>query len=334
MPRVPMIAVRSRGAVTRLLSLLVGSILLPALVDAQQEPTGASELYFGEPLPGDTPVVFAPGVVSRKARFEQSLLYAPDGRELTFVVTNSDWTAFTLYLMKLERGQWTEPKTAPFLGNDPSGLTACLSFDMRTAFFTSARPTYPPADIWMSERDGAGWSEPTKLSKPISSEADEFEVAISRNGTLYFSSNRAGGAGDLDIYRAPLVDGAYPAVENLGPTINTSSGDDLPYIAPDESYLIFASDRPGGIGKRDLYISFRIEGSWTEATNLGRPINSDEWEIYPSVSPDGEFLFFTRRKAYQSPDDSDIYWVRAGFIDRLRQAIRPATRKFADTGTR
>ncbi len=278
--------------------------------------------------------MFAPGVISKEDRFEQFLSFSPDGRELIFGVTNSDWSAFSLYLMALEDGRWTDPIPAPFLGKDSSGLTASLSFQKRTAFFTSARPSYPPADIWMSEWSGAGWSPPTKLGPPISSSADEFEVAISRNGTLYFSSTRNGGLGDIDIYRARLVDGAYPRVENLGPPINTSSGDDLPYIAPDESYLIFASDRPGGLGHRDLYISFQADGSWTEAQNLGIPINSELWDIYPSVSPDGRYLFFTRRQSWEATEDSDIYWVSTEFIDRMREAARPGARDTDDTVVR
>ncbi|MGD8868789.1 MAG: hypothetical protein PVI01_14260, partial [Gemmatimonadales bacterium] len=239
-----------------------------------------------------------------------------------FGITNSDWSQFFLYSAKLEDGQWTEAVAAPFLGSDSSALTSCLSFDGRRAFFTSSRPSYPPADIWMSERVGAGWSEPAKLPAPVSSDRDEFEVSIARNGTLYFSSSRDGGWGDLDIYRARLVAGEYPAAENLGPPINTSWGDDLPYIAPDESYLIFASDRPGGLGARDLYISFQIDDEWIEAVNLDQPINSEEWDIYPSVSPDGRYLFFTRRTSWETSEDSDIYWVSAAFIDRLRETVR------------
>ncbi len=178
----------------------------------------------------------------------------------------------------------------------------------------------------MSERGDAGWSEPSKLGAPVSSDGDEWEVAIAGNGTLYFSSSREGGLGDMDMYRARRVDGGYPTAENLGPPINTSSGDDLPYIAPDESYLIFASDRPGGLGYRDLYISFQIDGAWTDAHNLGRPINSEYWDIYPSVSPDGRYLFFTRRESWQATEDSDIYWVSAGFIDRLRETARSAAK--------
>jgi hypothetical protein len=310
----------------RVLSML-GVVLLSSVIAVGQEgPQEGSGPYFGQAPPGDTPAVFAPGVISKEDRFEQFLLFSPDGLELTFGVTNSDWSEFSLYSMKMEKGRWSVPVAAPFLGSDPSGLTSCRSFGMRTALFTAARPSYPPADIWISKRDDAGWSKPTKLGPPISSGADEFEVAISRKGTLYFSSTREGGQGDIDIYRSRLVDGEYPTVENLGPPINTSSGDDLPYIAPDESYLIFASDRPGGLGHRDLYISFQADGAWTEARNLGAPINSEYWDIYPSVSMDGEYLFFTRRKSWQSTEDSDIYWVSAGFIEQLKKADDPGAR--------
>jgi hypothetical protein len=280
----------------------------------------AVDLYFGQTPPGETPAVFAPGVISKEDRFEQFLLYSPDGKELTFGLTNADWSAFTLYQMKRENGKWTEPVVAPFQGSDSTGLTSCLSFEAGRAFFTASRPTYPPCDVWMSTRGASGWSEPVKVAPPVSSDDDEFEVAIARNGTLYFSSKRKGGEGDMDLYRAPLVDGGYPVVENLGPPINTSAGDDLPYIAPDESYLIFGSNRSGGFGERDLYISFRLDGAWTEPKNLGALINSEYWDIYPSISPDGKYLFFARREAWQTAEDSDIYWVSAGFIDRLRPA--------------
>lgn len=302
---------------------LFGLVLLsPSAIACQvaQETTG---LYFGQTPPGDVPAVFAPGIISLEDRFEQFLLFSPDGRTLTFGVTNADWSAFSLRQVQIEDGRWTEPVVAPFLGSDPSALTACWSFESDVAFFTSARPSYPPADIWMSRRGDTGWAEPVKVGAPISSDADEFEVAISQSGTLYFSSARDGGLGDLDLYRARRIEGAYTTAENLGPPVNTSFGDDLPYIAPDESYLILASDRPGGLGNRDLYISFQVDGAWTEPTNLGPVINSTRWEIYPSVSPDGRYLFFTRRESWQTIADSDIYWVNAGLIERLREATVP-----------
>ncbi|MBN1363231.1 MAG: PD40 domain-containing protein [Syntrophaceae bacterium] len=99
--------------------------------------------------------------------------------------------------------------------------------------------------------------------------------------------------------------------ELLPPTIN-APGDNLnwtPFIAPDESCLIFCSNG-------DLYICFRKpDGSWTDRVNLGEPINSKERERFPVVSPDGKYLFFTR----WTPDhDEDVFWVSAGIIGKLK----------------
>ena len=286
---------------------------------AASEETDSADLYFNQPPPGDTPAVFAPGIISLEDRFEQFLLYSPDERQLVFSVTNSKWDSFTLKSLRMKNGAWTEPGTASFLGSSPDGLVACFSYDMKKVFFTSSRPAYPPANIWVSERGETRWSEPTMLEPPVSSDGNEFEVAISKSGTLYFSSARNGGFGDMDLYRAPLIDGKYPTIENLGPVINSSAGDDLPYIAPDESYLIFGSSREEGLGQIDLYISFQIDGEWTQPQNLGPPINSKSFDNYPFVSPDGKYLFFTRRKEWMTSEDSDIYWVSARIIDRLRK---------------
>lgn len=294
-------------------------ILALAPLAAAAAPAASDDLYFGQTPPGDTPVVFARGIISLEDRFEQFLLYSPDERELVFSVTNSDWSSFTLKSLRFEDGAWSPAETAPFLGSSPDGLVACFSYDVGRVFFTSTRPAYPPANIWMSERSEAGWSEPTMVGPPVSSDGNEFEVAIAGNGTLYFSSARNGGYGDLDLYRAALVDGGYPAIENLGPVINSGAGDDLPYVAPDESYLLFASNREGGRGKRDLYVSFRREEEWTPPLSLGPSINTEGFDIYPSLSPDGKYLFFTRRTEWVAKEDSDIYWVSATIIDRLRR---------------
>ncbi|MCP4895662.1 MAG: hypothetical protein GY906_01705 [bacterium] len=301
-------------ALSLLLVILVASLFVMAA-----EMQDAGNLYFGQTPPGDTPEVFAPGIISLDDRFEQFLLYSPDSRGLVFGVTDSSWGSFTLESLQLRDEKWTEPETAAFLGSNPEGIVSCLSYDMRRAFFTTSRPAYPPVNIWMNERGENGWSEPVFLGPPISSDGNEFEISIAQNGTLYFSSVRNSGHGDMDIYRAPLVDGEYSSIENLGPPINSASGDDLPYIAPDESYLLFASSREGSLGQRDLYISFQVNGEWTQPVNLGSEINTEGFDIYPSVSPDGKYLFFTRRHAWMATEDSDIYWVSTGVIDRLRK---------------
>ena len=89
-----------------------------------------------------------------------------------------------------------------------------------------------------------------------------------------------------------------------------------PYIAPDESYVIFDGIRPSGYGDCDLYISFNKNGIWTEAYNLGSKINSEMCEMTPSVSPDGKHLFFHRGEDVKG----DIYWV--DFIQLKKELLK------------
>ena len=90
------------------------------------------------------------------------------------------------------------------------------------------------------------------------------------------------------------ADYVFGTPENLGPTINTSGNEITPYIAPDELSLYFTSDRPGGYGGMDIYMSTRTtkEDPWSEAVNLGPPINTPEWDWFPCLSPDGCTLYF------------------------------------------
>jgi Tol biopolymer transport system component len=90
-------------------------------------------------------------------------------------------------------------------------------------------------------------------------------------------------------------------------------------LAPDESYLIFCSDRAGGYGKDDMYIVLaRQDGRWTTPLNMGSLVNSPHEEYIPYVTPDGKYFFFTSNKS----GDRDIYWMDARIIDRLRSEAR------------
>jgi len=111
------------------------------------------------------------------------------------------------------------------------------------------------------------------------------------------------------------VDGKYQKPIAFDDNINSGGYDYDPMIAPDESFLIFASGRKGGYGANDLYISFKNEdGSWTKAKNMGEKINSRTTEYAPSLSPDGNYFFFTSN----INGSSDIFWVSSKIIEELR----------------
>jgi Tol biopolymer transport system component len=114
------------------------------------------------------------------------------------------------------------------------------------------------------------------------------------------------------------VNGEHEEPQLLGKSINSGKSFH-PFIAPDESYLIFDSKREDGYGDSDIYISYRQpDGSWGEAINLGSGINTDAWEASASVTPDGKYLFFNRNMGSDSYENVDIFWVDAQFIETLR----------------
>jgi Tol biopolymer transport system component len=296
------------------LVLTGGCLLLGPLVQASPRPQEASLDYCGQKKPGVTPEVFAPGVVSAEGRFERVTAFSRDGTELFFTITTPDWKPRIAYT-KCEDGHWSEPVTASF-SEQYDNTEPFMSPDGQRLYFASNRPPGSPpwnADIWMVERTPDGWSEPRHVDN-VSSATLDYHPSVAENGNLYFASTRDGDDGD--IYRARMVDGQYQTPEKLGAAINTDSQEWDPYVTPDESLIIFKSDRPGGYGDMDMYVSFRNEdGSWAPAKNLGPPINTAEHDDAGDISPDGRFLFFARR---HGDEEMDIYWVDRKVIDALR----------------
>jgi len=162
-----------------------------------------------------------------------------------------------------------------------------------------------------------GWSEPQRLPYPINT--DDYHDAnpcFTRDGMLYYTSQRVGGFGRSDLYRSALIDGEYREVENLGSVINTEFSEFDLQIAPDESYIVFVSDRPGGYEGVDLYVSFRKkDGSWTEPKNLGEEVNT-VGGVALTLTSDSKYLLFTGQG---KEPNSDIYWVDAKIIKGLKQ---------------
>lgn len=271
----------------------------------------ATGLYLGQTPPGLTPEIFAPGIISLDTRYEYSVAFSPDLSECVFGVTNATWALFDLLFTEMDvvDSTWSVPIPAPFQGSGDA-LSPAYSPDDQSIYFASARPAYPPANLWKSDRDGVGgWLGPVMVPAPVSTTSDEFAPAFAANATMYFVSYRPGGLGSGDIYRSVPVGGAYTTVEHLGAPINTNAIDSTPFVAPDESYMIFESNRGGGFGQHDLYISYNTGSIWGEPINLGSGINTTAIEDEPYVSPDGKYLFFNRRASFVTGQQTELWWV-------------------------
>ncbi len=144
---------------------------------------------------------------------------------------------------------------------------------------------------------------------PINSDSEEWHPTVSRQGTLYFSSARESPPGGYAIYCSRLKNGHYPAAEKLDAIINSHFGAWDPFIAPDESYLIFSSEQPYGYGGHDQYITHLQNGTWTTPKSLGPATNSSATEYGSYITPDGSFYFFSRPTGWGVNDAADLYWV-------------------------
>jgi hypothetical protein len=264
----------------------------------------------------DEPTRFAPGVISSD-REEWRITFSPDGRTAYWAVSDEFFPISrqaTIVTSQLRDGVWSTPEVAPFSGVH-SDIDPHLAPDGRTLFWSSIRPVdgvaRSDADLWMVVRTrGGAWSEPVHLGAAINSPGDELYPSVDASGTLYFASDRAGGAGGWDIYRARRQAGGYGAAENLGAGVNTATWDFNPEISADGTLLLFtALDRPDGFGLGDLYGSRLRRGVAQPAVNLGPCINSELDEYHPTLSRDRRSLFFVRH-SYTPWVAGDFYRVR------------------------
>ena len=273
--------------------------------------------FLGQKPPGMIPEIFAPGIVST-AGFEHSKIeFAKDGSVLYWAAqpegNNAGSLRQKIWFVKRENDVWMRPEQLPVnqLGVRSPTIVP-ISNDI--LFLGSADTTATDAhhlkdDLFRIDREH---KQTENISGQFPMLTKSWSFSFAPNGNLYYDYPE----GDTyNIYCAEYKDGIYGPPQKLNASINDGNTSIHPCICPDESYLIFSSFRPGGRGIADLYISFRDKnGQWSDAQNMGDVINTDMLERFPSVSPDGKYLFFTRNKG----EASDFYWVDAKVIEALR----------------
>ena len=191
----------------------------------------------------------------------------------------------------------------PVVNSEAADGHPALTSDGLTLFFSSLRPGgNGKNDLWMATRRSLEdpFEEPVNLGPTVNTRYHECSSAISADGlTLLFRSDRPNGSNDpsnLDIWSCTRKSTTEPfnSPVNLGPTINTPYRECFPVLSPDSLTLIFSSDRPGTLGKDDLWMSTRTSTSepFGEPVHLGPPINTSSDDNGPVFSPDGNTLLF------------------------------------------
>ena len=177
-----------------------------------------------------------------------------------------------------------------------------ISADQNSLFFTSRRPETSDQkkddegnyteDIYMSSKTQAGWSKALNIGTPVNSESNEATIGISPDGQniLIYKDDK----GDGNIYSTIMEGDLWSVPVKLNGNINSSYWEPSGSISADASTIYFTSNRPGGFGGRDLYVSKKTEnGEWGKAVNMGANINTPFDEDGPFIHPDAVTLTFS-----------------------------------------
>ncbi len=276
--------------------------------------------YLGQTLHGDTAELFAPGIIPVEGIQHCFPSFSADGREVYWMnITRDDGRPrSTIWYMRATDSGWTTPATAPFSGKYFDQYPY-IGPSNRRLYFSSNRPGgYGKArNIWYVERTDSGWGEPVNLGSPPNSDIGVTQFTMTRMGTAYFVGSMEGTQWKTGIYRSRFTDGRYLPPEPLPASIVTQHADVYPFIAPDESYLLFGSSRPGGKNtETDLYVTFRNDdGTWTGPVAFDERINNGKTVSFACVTTDNLYLFFNR---FDDDGTDKFYWIDAKIIDEYR----------------
>ena len=242
-------------------------------------------------------VEFAPGVISTDEHFEINTVFNEDGSRVLFARCVDDFSRCTMMMSRFENRQWQPPVALPFSG-DYLEADPYFNEDYSQVYFVSKRPVEsggepsPVVNLWRVPFHNDQWGELEYLSS-LSSDADDLYPSITEQGDLYFPSFRnqkrqmyvAKNNGHGFDEPIPLPAHIYGDGGKVGDSV----------VLKDGKTIIFSlSGRSDSLGRGDLYVSKKIDGEWTVAKSLGDKVNTKDHEFTPIVSPDGQYLFFTR----------------------------------------
>ena len=247
--------------------------------------------YLNQKPPGLIPELFAPGIVSTEEYLESVVTFLSDMTELSFTRSGGEYIKPTLFVMQYKNHKWSRKSV--------------LSTDEK-----KYEERFNPALSEMKRHE-------VFKDIPITG----FTVSAQGTYYFYFIDFERDGIGYMSYSRR--INGTYETPIKMSKAINTGKYIAHPFIAPDESYLLWDAEKEDE-DTPDIYISFRQkDGSWGTAINMGDTINTPLYEQRARVTPDGKYLFFWKGDVKYREDGSRYvvgspYWVDAQVIENLR----------------
>ncbi len=220
-----------------------------------------------------------------------------------------------IYVSQKQNNKFQDPLALDNINTNVSDVVVSLSQDAQV-LFTYRDVTDGHGDIYMSHLTANGYSQPVKLRGKLNTYSWEGYCSLSPDGrTIYFSSERSGGYGGKDIYKARLMpDSTWGQVVNLGDSINTPYDEDAPFIHADGTSLFFSSKSLKSTGGYDVFKASMdmVDSTFKKAVNVGYPINTPDDDIYFVVTANGANAYYSSARK-GGPGLKDIYAIETGF---------------------
>jgi len=281
--------------------------------------------YFGLTPPGLVPEVFAPGIVSDTSWAEHcQMAISPKGDEIYWSAWSSKYppadtsmrNSEQIYFSEYKNGVWTEPAVADFIKDHLTCLNGGPSFtpDGNRLYFysTGIEGGYGKKDVWYVERTVHGWSKAINAGTPLNTTDGDWTPSFNPKGYAYHMGNSYYNKNEKPL-KFLYSNGKFsvPDTVNIHPDFKPYYAI---YVSSDESYLLFSARHEDGFGSLDIYICFKTDdNAWGIPINMGDKVNTDKAERFPTISPDGKYLFFMRHTPGQ-----DIFWVSTDIIKNLK----------------
>jgi len=267
---------------------------------AQESFLNSHDAYLAQIPPGDTPTIFAPGMLVDSGIVLGKVVFSKDGKSFYYSFARHwfDSEGSGTKEIRFDGKRWLKPKVIAKEITNP-------------AFSPEETKLYlggSGGQVWVLNRTDQGWSKPQFW---LQKNYGLYNFQEANSGTFYVGSNGIQGSkskwSTYDFCKMTIA-GKDTTISSLGKVINTPAFDGDFFIAPDESYLIISAKETPTY-ESELWISFKqADGAWSSPRSLGPKINDGPAHRFGQyVSPDGKYLFYTRGTGEQ---DCNIYWVR------------------------
>jgi len=228
----------------------------------------------------------------------------------TIAYTEQRGVTNAIYFSKKERGKWQPPIEITLEINAGEDCSTCSLNNNGTELFLYKKDN-EDGNIYSTTYTNGAWTPIKKLNKNINTKFYESHASISADGKkLYFSSNRDGGQGGLDIYISEKdATGDWGPAVNLGAAINSPYNEDTPFITQNDSVLYFSSEGHSSIGGFDIFKSQKVGNVWKTPQNLGFPINTTDDDKFFQPVNNGMNAYYSMSTDYKK---RDIFYLGIG----------------------